>query len=246
MVGIPGLSVVSAISFCPCLIGEGLPHPLTLSCTCMCRRIGYRHRRLNILAKDLPTRAGAFNAPYSINTNTNVATAVFAAFVLGFSIDHDRSEFHRHHPSFAAKGMSFLKMPLFFLVDYATALDSGACHPDRGITLLMIIGERFFRIAFFDPSLGGDPILYQHLFWIYSHPRGVYHDTSGPWGVITAIIPTFVNVRSMGTKPSRYPALRSPEWGNLVWDTICYFGDERFRQNGVLAFGPSSSRSRAR
>ena len=69
-----------------------------------------------------------------------------------------------------APGMTWFKMPLFPWSLYATAWIQLLATPIVGITLLMIIAERYFKIGFFDPALGGDPILFQHLFWIYSHP----------------------------------------------------------------------------
>jgi cytochrome c oxidase subunit 1 len=86
-----------------------------------------------------------------------------------------------------APGMSWYRMPLFVWSLYATAWVQILATPVLGITLLLVILERLFGFGFFDPAKGGDPILYQHLFWIYSHPA-VYIMILPAMGVVTEII----------------------------------------------------------
>jgi cytochrome c oxidase subunit 1 len=112
--------------------------------------------------------------------------------------------------------MSFFKMPLLPWAVYATAWIQVLATPVIGITLLMIIGERVFHIGFFDPALGGDPILYQHLFWIYSHPA-VYIMILPAMGVITEIIPTFCQKQIYGYKAIAISSLAIAGVGYFVW-----------------------------
>ncbi len=137
-----------------------------------------------------PDTGWTFYAPYSFKTSTNMLPAVIGAFVLGFSSILTGLNFIVTIHRLRAPGMSWMKMPLFPWTLYGTAWIQLLATPVVGITLLMIVAERVFNIGFFDPALGGDPILYQHLFWIYSHPA-VYIMILPGMGVISEIIPTF-------------------------------------------------------
>ncbi|MCX6244251.1 MAG: cbb3-type cytochrome c oxidase subunit I [Bacteroidetes bacterium] len=106
--------------------------------------------------------------------------------------------------------------PLLPWAIYATAWIQILATPVIGITLLMIIAERTFHIGFFDPALGGDPVLYQHLFWIYSHPA-VYIMILPAMGVITEIIPTFCQKQIYGYKAIAISSLAIAGVGYFVW-----------------------------
>jgi Heme/copper-type cytochrome/quinol oxidases, subunit 1 len=131
-----------------------------------------------------------FYVPYSIRTASNVSMAVLAAFVLGFSSILTGLNFIVTIHRLRAPGMSWFKMPLFAWGLYSTAWIQLLATPVLGITLLLIFLERTFGVGIFDPALGGDPLLYQHLFWIYSHPA-VYIMILPAMGVVSEIIPTF-------------------------------------------------------
>lgn len=163
-----------------------------------------------------PDTGWTFYAPYSTQTHTNVVAAVFGAFVLGFSSILTGLNFIVTIHRMRAPGMTFFKMPLFPWSLYATAWIQVLATPIVGITLLMIIAERWLRIGFFDPTLGGDPILYQHLFWIYSHPA-VYIMILPAMGVITEIIPTFAQRRVFGYKAIALSSLAIAGVGYFVW-----------------------------
>jgi cytochrome c oxidase subunit 1 len=131
-----------------------------------------------------------FYVPYSVRTNTNVLPALIAAFILGFSSILTGLNFittiHRmRHPD-----MSWFKMPLFVWSLYATAWIQVLATPIIGVTLALVGVERVLGVGIFDPALGGDPVLYQHLFWIYSHPA-VYIMILPAMGIVTEIIPVF-------------------------------------------------------
>lgn len=137
-----------------------------------------------------PDTGWTFYAPYSLKTQTNVVAAVFGAFVLGFSSILTGLNFIVTMHRMRAPGMRWKRMPIFAWTLYGTGWIQILATPIVGITLLMIMAERLLGIGFFDPALGGDPILYQHLFWTYSHPA-VYIMILPAMGVISEIIPTF-------------------------------------------------------
>jgi len=163
-----------------------------------------------------PDTGWTFYAPYSIQTHTNVVAAVMGAFVLGFSSILTGLNFIVTMHRLRAPGMTFFKMPLFPWSLYATAWIQVLATPIVGITLLMVVAERTLRIGFFDPSLGGDPVLYQHLFWIYSHPA-VYIMILPAMGAITEIIPTFAQRRVFGYKAIALSSLAIAGVGYFVW-----------------------------
>jgi len=218
MVVIPGLSAVFGNFFLPIMIGaKDVAFPrlnlfswyiyLAGSAIAIYSQFG---------GHGAPDTGWTFYAPYSINTNTNVIPAVLAAFVLGFSSILTGLNFIVTIHRMRAKGMTWFKMPLFPWSIYATAWIQVLATPIIGITLLMVIAERTLRIGFFDPSLGGDPILYQHLFWIYSHPA-VYIMILPAMGVITEIIPTFCQRNVFGYKAIAFSSMAIAGVGYLVW-----------------------------
>lgn len=218
MVVIPGLSVVFGNFFLPIMIGaKDVAFPRLNLFSWYIYLTGAAIALLSqFTGKGPPDTGWTFYAPYSIDTNTNVATAVFAAFVLGFSSILTGLNFIVTIHRMRAKGMSWFKMPLFPWSIYATAWIQVLATPIVGITLLMVAAERFFQIGFFNPSLGGDPILYQHLFWIYSHPA-VYIMILPAMGVITEIIPTFCQRRVFGYRAIALSSLAIAGVGYLVW-----------------------------
>ena len=137
-----------------------------------------------------PDTGWTFYAPYSFKTGTNMLPAIFGAFVLGFSSILTGLNFIVTIHRMRAPGMGWMKIPLFVWTLYGTAWIQLLATPVVGITLVLVALERLFGIGVFDPALGGDPILYQHLFWIYSHPA-VYIMILPAMGAISEIIPAF-------------------------------------------------------
>jgi cytochrome c oxidase subunit 1 len=115
-----------------------------------------------------------------------------------------------------AKTMGWLQMPLFTWSLYATAWVQLLATPVVTITLVLVMVERFFNVGLFDPARGGDPILYQHLFWIYSHPA-VYIMILPGMGVISEIIPVFARKSIFGYKAIVASSLAIAIAGSLVW-----------------------------
>ena len=112
--------------------------------------------------------------------------------------------------------MTWFRMPLFLWALYATAFIQVLATPVLGITLLMMIVERAFGIGIFDPALGGDPVLFQHFFWFYSHPA-VYIMIVPGFGVVSEIIPVFSRKRIFGYKFIAISSLAIALLGFLVW-----------------------------
>ena len=157
-----------------------------------------------------------FYVPYSIRSTANISLSVFAAFVLGFSSILTGLNFITTIHRLRAPGMTWFKMPLFVWGIYSTAWIQILATPVIGITLLLIILERSFGIGIFDPVLGGDPLLYQHLFWIYSHPA-VYIMVLPAMGLVSEIIPTFSKKNIFGYGPIAMSSLAIAFVGYLVW-----------------------------
>ena len=163
-----------------------------------------------------PDTGWTFYAPYSIKTGTNVSLAVFAAFVLGFSSILTGLNFVTTIHRMRAPGMKWFRMPLFVWSIYATGWVQILATPVLGITLVLLIFERLFAVGFFDPAKGGDPLLFQHLFWIYSHPA-VYIMIIPAMGVISEIIPVFARRTIFGYKMIAFSSLAIASVGYLVW-----------------------------
>ena len=163
-----------------------------------------------------PDTGWTFYAPYSIRTGSNVSLALFGVFLLGFSSILTGLNFVTTIHRLRAPGMKWFRMPLFAWSLYATAWTQVLATPILGITLLLLILERLFGIGFFDPTKGGDPILFEHLFWIYSHPA-VYIMILPAMGVVTEIFPVFSKKTVFGYKAIAFSSLAIAFFGYLVW-----------------------------
>ena len=163
-----------------------------------------------------PDTGWTFYVPYSVRTGTNVSLAVFGVFLLGISSTLTGLNFVTTIHRLRAPGMSWFRMPLFVWSLYATGWVQLLATPVLAITLLMLILERSFGVGFFDPAKGGDPILFEHLFWIYSHPA-VYIMILPAMGVVTEIIPVFSRRTIFGYKAIAFSSLGIALFGYLVW-----------------------------
>jgi cytochrome c oxidase subunit 1 len=163
-----------------------------------------------------PDTGWTFYAPYSTQTSTNVTLAVLAAFVIGMSSILTGLNFVTTIHRLRAPGMSWFRMPLFVWSLYATAWIQVLATPIIGITLILVVFDRVFNVGLFDPAKGGDPLLYQHLFWIYSHPA-VYVMILPAMGVVSEIIPTFAQKKIFGYKFIAFSSLAIASIGSLVW-----------------------------
>ncbi len=157
-----------------------------------------------------------FYTPYSTTTNASVSTMVLAAFILGFSSIFTGLNFIATVHRLRAPGMTFFRMPLFVWALYATAIIQILATPVLGITLLLLIAERVLHVGIFDPALGGDPVLFQHFFWFYSHPA-VYIMIVPGFGVISDLISTFSRKAIFGYRAIALSSLGIAIVGFLVW-----------------------------
>ncbi len=157
-----------------------------------------------------------FYVPYSLRTTVNVPLAVFGVFILGFSSILTGINFVTTIHRLRSPGMNWFRLPLFVWSLYATAWVQILVTPVVGITLLLTLLERLVGVGIFDPAKGGDPILYQHLFWIYSHPA-VYIMILPAMGVISEIIPVFARRTIFGYKAIAFSSLAIASVGSLVW-----------------------------
>ncbi len=215
---IPGVPAVLGNFFLPILIGaKDVAFPRLNLLSWYLFATGAVLAVLSLFTGSGPPDTGwTFYAPYSLRTGTNVSLAVFAAFVLGFSSILTGINFVTTVHRLRAPGMRWLWMPLFPWSLYATGWVQVLATPIIGITLLLVFVERLFGIGVFDPAKGGDPILYQHLFWMYSHPA-VYIMILPAMGVISEIIPTFAHRTIFGYRAIVYSTIAIAGLGSLVW-----------------------------
>lgn len=157
-----------------------------------------------------------FYVPFSLKTSVNVPLATFAVFILGMSSILTGINIVTTVVQLRAPGMTFSRMPLSVWGFFATAWVQILATPIIGITMVLVVIERLFGIGVFDPSKGGDPILYQHLFWIYSHPA-VYIMILPAMGVISDIFPVFSRKNIYGYKMIAFSSLAIASVGSLVW-----------------------------
>ena len=154
--------------------------------------------------------------PYSLESKTPVLVATAGVFLLGFSSIFTGLNFLVTIHKFRPQGMSWFQMPLNIWAIYATAIMQVLATPVLGITVLLLAVERFAHIGIFDPTLGGDPVLFQHFFWFYSHPA-VYIMIIPAMGVISEILSTFARKPIFGYRFIAYSSVSLALLSFLVW-----------------------------
>ena len=172
-----------------------------------------------------------FYTPYSTTTDAEhmrVVYMVLAAFVLGFSSILTGLNFIVTTHKLRAPGMGWFDMPLMVWAIYATSIIQVLATPVIGITLLLLIFERVFHVGIFDPGMGGDPVLYQHFFWFYSHPV-VYVMILPAMGIISELIAVHGRKPIFGYKAIAFSSLGIAGVSFLVW------GHHMFTSMGELA-----------
>jgi cytochrome c oxidase subunit 1 len=158
-----------------------------------------------------------FYTPYSsIYSNTHVALTVVGIFITGFSSILTGLNFIVTIHTMRAPGMTWFRMPLFVWAHYATSIIFILGTPVIAITLALVALERLFGLGIFNPELGGDPLLFQHLFWFYSHPA-VYIMILPGMGVISELITCFSRKRIFGYDFVAFSSLAIAVLGFLVW-----------------------------
>ncbi len=157
-----------------------------------------------------------FYTPYSTETSTKVLPALTGVFILGFSSIFTGINFIVSIHTLRPTGMTWFKMPLFLWSIYATALIQVLATPVLGITLVLLFVERYLGLGIFDSKLGGDPVLFQHFFWFYSHPA-VYIMILPGMGIISELIPVFSRKHIFGYRFIAYSSVAIALVGFLVW-----------------------------
>jgi cytochrome c oxidase subunit I len=158
-----------------------------------------------------------FYVPYStLYSNTNVIATGVAAFIIGFSSILTGLNFIVTIHKMRAPGLTWLRMPLFVWAHYATSIIMVLGTPVIAVTLLSVVAERALHLGLFDPALGGDPVLFQHLFWFYSHPA-VYIMILPSMGVISELVTAMSRKRIFGYTVVAMSSMAIAVVGFLVW-----------------------------
>ncbi|HEU5250977.1 MAG TPA: cytochrome c oxidase subunit I [Thermoanaerobaculia bacterium] len=158
-----------------------------------------------------------FYTPYSTTySNSYVVVTAIGIFITGFSSILTGLNFIVTVHTMRAPGLTWFRLPLFVWSHYATSLIMVLGTPVVAVTILMVGVERLFHLGIFDPKLGGDPILFQHLFWFYSHPA-VYIMVLPSMGVVSEIVTTFSRKNIFGYKFVAFASIAIAVLGFLVW-----------------------------
>ncbi len=178
-----------------------------------------------------------FYTPYSTGyaQGGGVIPATFGAFILGFSSILTGLNFIATVHMLRAPGQTWFKIPLFVWGLYATAVIQILATPVLAITLLLLIVEKTMAVGIFDPALGGDPVLFQHFFWFYSHPA-VYIMILPAMGVVSELIATYSHKPIFGYKFIAFSSLAIAILGFLVWGHHLFVSGQSTVMGGIFSF----------
>jgi cytochrome c oxidase subunit 1 len=158
-----------------------------------------------------------FYTPYSSTySNTQVTAVAVGVFITGFSSILTGLNFIVTIHKMRAPGLTWFRLPLFVWAMYATSIIMILGTPVLAITVFLLALEHLFHVGIFSPALGGDPLLFQHLFWFYSHPA-VYIMILPAMGVVSEIIACFARKRIFGYKVVAFSSVAIAVLGFLVW-----------------------------
>ncbi|WP_456315786.1 cytochrome c oxidase subunit I [Roseomonas mucosa] len=177
-----------------------------------------------------------FYTPYStMFSNSYVLAAVFAVIAVGFSSIMTGLNFIATVHMLRAPGMHWFRLPLLVWAIYGTSLVMVLATPVLTAVLLLIFAERAFGLPVFDPARGGDPLLFQHLFWFYSHPA-VYIMILPSFGVISEIVTCFARRQIFGYSFMVYAILWISVIGFLVWGHHMFVSGQSLYASLVFSF----------
>jgi len=177
-----------------------------------------------------------FYVPYSSGTSTtSVIAATFGVFVMGFSSILTGLNFIVTLHKLRAPGMTWFRMPLFLWSLYATSIIQVLATPVLGITLVLLIFERAFHVGIFDPTLGGDPVLFQHFFWFYSHPA-VYIMILPGMGIATELLCVHSRRPVFGYKAIAFSSIAIALVGFLVWGHHMFVSGQSELASTIFSF----------
>jgi cytochrome c oxidase subunit 1 len=158
-----------------------------------------------------------FYTPFSSSySNGYVIASGLGVFIAGFSSILTGLNFIVTIHRMRAPGLTWFRLPLFVWAHYATSMIQVLGTPVIAVTMFLLVLERGFHIGFFDPAYGGDPVLFQHMFWFYSHPA-VYIMILPSMGVVTEIITTFSSKKPFGYTFIAFSSVAIAVFGFIVW-----------------------------
>jgi cytochrome c oxidase subunit I len=177
-----------------------------------------------------------FYVPYSTTfSNSYVIATGLGIFIAGFSSILTGLNFIVTIHTMRAPGMTWYRLPLFVWSHYATALIMILGTPVVAITILLVAFERIAHIGIFDPAIGGDPVLFQHLFWFYSHPA-VYIMVLPSMGVVSELIANFSRKNIFGYKFVAFSSLAIAVFGFLVWGHHMFVASQSVYAGMIFSF----------
>jgi cytochrome c oxidase subunit 1 len=177
-----------------------------------------------------------FYAPYSsVYANSQVAITAVGVFITGFSSIMTGLNFIVTIHKMRAPGLNWFRMPLFVWAHYATSLIMVLGTPVVAITILLLALERLFGFGIFNPAMGGDPVLFQHMFWFYSHPA-VYIMILPAMGIISELVTCFAKKRIFGYKFIAMSSLAIAGLGFLVWGHHMFVSSQSMYAGMVFSF----------
>ena len=176
-----------------------------------------------------------FYTPYSKQTASPVILMTLAAFILGFSSIFTGINMVVTIHKLRAPGLTWYRLPLFVWATYATSILQILATPVLGVTLLLLIAERVVGFGIFDPELGGDPVLFQHFFWFYSHPA-VYIMILPAMGVISELISTFARKSIFGYRAIANSSIAIAVISFFVWGHHMFVSGQSSFSNMVFSF----------
>jgi cytochrome c oxidase subunit I len=214
---IPGIPAVLGNFLIPMMIGaRDLAFPRINLLSWYLYTLGALFTLFNIVIGGVDT-GWTFYTPYSSSyTSTNIVPVALGIFVTGFSSILTGLNFIITIHKMRAPGLTWFRLPLFVWAHYGMSIIVILGTPVIAITIVMLALERVFRLGFFDPALGGDPVLFQHFFWFYSHPA-VYIMILPSMGVISEIVTCFSRKRIFGYSFVAASSLTIALLGFLVW-----------------------------
>ncbi|MFC3212763.1 MULTISPECIES: cytochrome c oxidase subunit I [Novosphingobium] len=190
---------------------------------------------LSLLAGGVDT-GWTFYTPFStLYSNSYVLLAAAGVFVVGFSSIATGINFLATIHLLRAKGMTWMRLPLFVWAMYTVSVVMVLATPVLAMSLLLVFVERAFDLPVFDPRAGGDPLLFQHLFWFYSHPA-VYIMVLPAFGVVSEIIACEARRRVFGYDFMVYAMVAIAVVGFMVWGHHMFVSGQSPFANLVFSF----------
>jgi cytochrome c oxidase subunit 1 len=174
-----------------------------------------------------------FYTPYSTSSLSAVTPVALGIFVLGLSSIMTGLNFIVTVHTMRARNQTWHKLPLFVWSIYATSIIQVLATPVLGMSLLLVAADRVFGIGIFDPSIGGDPVLFQHLFWFYSHPA-VYIMILPAMAVISEVVCTFSHSRPASYRAIAYSSLGIAFVGFLTWGHHMFVSGMSLLDSGIF------------